>query len=57
MGAPPKEEKPKVVEWRETGKEGVHDLYVDRRLVEYDVPLDRRDDAIRRARIGRTWRS
>lgn len=42
--------KPKV-EWRETEVEDVHDLYVDRRLIEYDVPRDLRDDALRRARI------
>ena len=39
------------IEWRETGTEGVHDLYVDGRLVEYDVPVDYRQDALYRARV------
>lgn len=40
------------VEWRETPTEGVHDLYVDGRIVEYDVPEDYRADALRRARVS-----
>lgn len=39
------------VEWRETDKEGVHDLFVNGRIIEYDVPERLRDDALRRARI------
>ena len=42
--------KPKV-EWRETGTEGVHDLFVNGRIVEHDVPVAYRADALHRARI------
>lgn len=42
--------KPKI-EWRATDTEKVHDLFVDRRLVEYGVHVDDRRDALRRARI------
>lgn len=41
------------VHWEPTGTEEVHDLYVDRRLVEYDVHTEHREDALRRARVQR----
>lgn len=45
------EEGPRI-EWRETQVEDVHDLYVDGRIVEYDVPRDFRQDALHRARVA-----
>lgn len=39
------------IEWRETNDEGVADLYVDGRIVEYDVAEMDRADALHRARI------
>lgn len=41
------------IEWRETDEEDVHDLWVDGRVVEYDVHRDEREDALRRARVSK----
>lgn len=44
--------KPDVdVEWRGEDDEGTADLWVNGRIVEYDVPEDERQDALRRARV------